>query len=180
MGRLRPVLAAPVVAVGLAAGCSPGVTGNTEPTCRNTATLVLQAQAVPSAERLPCVTLLPVGWSVFDMDIESGRAEFTLTNDRAGLQAVRVTLTATCDVSRATQIPSDEPGTRRYELIESVRPGFAATRSYTFPGGCTTYRFRLKEPGRALLNEASLAVTFVTRQDVAAEVDRVTDGDARL
>lgn len=180
MGRLPPALATPAVAVGLLAGCSPGITGNTEPTCRNTGTLVLQAQAVPSAERLPCITLLPVGWSVFDMDIESGRAEFTLTNDRAGLQAVRVTLTAACDVSEATEIPSDEPGTRRYERIESVRPGFAATRSYTFPGGCVTYRFRLKEAGRALVNEASLAVTFVTRQDVSAEVNRLSDGDVRL
>ncbi len=181
MRRLRPALVAAVVAVGaLAAGCSPGVTGHTEPTCRNTDTLVLQAQAVPSAERLPCITLLPVGWSLFEMDIESGRAEFTLSNDRAGLRAVQVTLTDGCDISRATEIPSDEPGTRRYERIESVRPGFAATRSYTFPGGCVTYRFRLKEAGRALVNEASLAVTFVTRQDVAAEVRRLSDGDARL
>lgn len=180
MRRLRPALAAPVVAVGLTAGCSPGVTGNIEPTCRNIETLALQAQAVPTADRLPCITLLPVGWDIFEMDIESGRAEFTLSNDRAGLRAVRVTLTGGCDISGATEIPSDEPGTRRYERIESVRPGFAATRLYTFPGGCTTYRFRLKEAGRALVNEASLAVTFVPREQVAAEVRRLTDGDAEL
>ena len=168
------------VSAGLMAGCSPGVTSDTEPTCRNTNTLVLQAQAVPSADRLPCITLLPVGWSVFDMDIESGRAEFTLSNDRAGSRAVRVMLTASCDTSGATEIPSDEPGTRRFERIEAVRPGFAATRAYTFPGGCVTYRFRLKESGRALVNEASLAVTFVTREQVAAEVARLSDGELQL
>ena len=176
----RPRMAAPLVVAGLAAGCSAGVTSETEPTCRNTNTLVLQAQSVPSAERLPCVTLLPVGWSVSDMDIESGRSQFTLSNDRAGLRAVRVALTPSCDTSRSTEIPSDEPGTRRYERIEAVRPGFAATRSYTFPGGCVTYRFELKEAGRALVNEASLAVTFVTRQQVAAEVARLSKGDLHL
>ncbi len=177
---LGPASITAAVAAGLVAGCSPGITDQTEPTCRNTSTLVLQAQAVPSADRLPCVTLLPVGWSVFDMDIESGRAEFTLSNDRAGLRAVRVKLTPECDTSGATEIPSDEPGTRRFERIEAVRPGFAATRSYTFPGGCVTYRFQLKEPGRALVNEASLAVTFVTREQVAAEVARLSDGELRL
>ena len=182
MRRPRSRLGSAVLAAaaGLVSGCSPGITGETEPTCRNTNTMVLQAQAVPSAERLPCITLLPVGWSLFDMDIESGRAEFTLSNDRAGTRAVRVMLTASCDTWAATEIPSDEPGTRRYELIESVRPGFAATRSYTFPGGCVTYRFRLRESGRALVNEASLAITFVTREQVAAEVARLSDGELRL
>ena len=181
MARSCPALATLVVAVGAAlAACSPGMNSDTEPTCRNTGTLILQAQAVPTAERLPCITLLPVGWSVFDMDVESGRAEFSLSNDRAGIRAVRVALTPSCDTSRATEIPTDEPGTRRFELIESVRPGFAAVRSYTFPGGCVTYRFRLKEAGRALVNEASLAVTFVTREQVAAEVRRLSKGDLEL
>jgi len=174
------VAAGAVAVAAPAAACSPGVMSQTEPTCRNVDTLVLQAQAVPSAQRLPCVTLLPVGWSLFEMDVESGRAEFVLSNDRAGLRAVRVRLTAGCDTGGATQIPSDEPGTQRYERIESVRPGFLATRLYTFPGGCVTYRFELKEAGRALVNEASLAVTFVTRDEVAAEVRRLSGGDAEL
>ena len=179
MVRLRSV--APVVCLGvLLTGCATGVSSHTEPTCRNTGTLVLQAQAVPTAERLPCVTLLPVGWSLFDMDIESGRSEFTLSNDRAGARAVKVTLTGDCATAGATEIPTDEPGTRRYELIEAVQPGFSATRTYTFPGGCVTYRFQLKEAGRALVNEASLAVTFVTREHVAAEVRRQSDGELEL
>jgi hypothetical protein len=181
MRGTAPGLAAGVVALSaLAAACSPGITDHTEPTCRNTRTLVLQAQAVPTAQQLPCVTLLPVGWTVFEMDIESGRAEFTLSNDRAGHRAVRVRLTSECDTSGATEIPSDEPGTRRFERIESVRPGFAATRLYTFSGGCVTYRFELKEAGRALVNEASLAVTFVSREQVAVEARRLGDGKVGL
>ena len=179
---MRRPIAVTLAVAGLlvAAGCAPGVNSNTEPTCRNTGTLVLQSQAVPTAELLPCITLLPVGWSLFDMDIESGRSEFTLTNDRGGVRAVKVALVPTCDTARATEIPTDEPGTRRFELIESVRPGFAATRSYTFAGGCVTYRFRLKEAGRALVNEASLAVTFVTREQVAADVRRLSKGELDL
>ena len=57
------------------------------------------------------------------------------------MQTVTITLTATCDTSGAQQIPSDQPGTRRFERPLSLVPAYSGVRYYTFPGGCATYRF---------------------------------------
>lgn len=149
-------------------------------TCRNTDALVLEAQSVPTASRVPCVRVLPAGWSYGPAHIRSGRSRFLLASDRAGARAVEVTLTKSCDRRGATEITSDEPGTRRFERIESVTPGFSSTRFYTFQGGCTSYRFRFRNEGRVLVNEASLALTFLSRQAVADEVERVSKGRSHL
>ena len=149
-------------------------------TCRSTNVLVLAAQSVPTASMVPCVQLLPAGWSYGPVDIRTGRTRLNLDSDRAGISAVRVTLVERCDTSGATEIPSDELGTRRFEQIEVVTPGFAATRYYTFPGGCVSYRFRFQAEGRVLVNEATLALTFVPREKLAEDVRRLSDGRQRL
>ncbi len=136
--------------------------------------LILAAQSVPTAALVPCVQLLPVGWSYGPIDIRSGRTRLNLDSDRAGISAVRVTLTERCDTARATEIPTDELGTRRFEQVDVVTPGFAGTRFYTFPGGCVSYRFRFHKEGRVLVNEASLALTFVSRDSLGADVRRLS------
>ena len=176
----RAAAAAGAAAVApLLASCAAPATDVTL-SCRNVDALILEAQSVPTATKLPCVELLPAGWSYGSSDIRSGRAQFRLASDRAGARAVEVTLTEACDRQGATEITSDEPGTRRYERVEAVTPGFSGTRYYTFPGGCTSYQFRFEDEGRVLVNEASLALTFVTRQFVAEEVRRISKGRSRL
>jgi len=105
--------------------------------------LVLAAQAVPTASLLPCIEEFPVGWIFGGSDIENGLASFWLDSDRAGFRAVRVSLTVTCDVSEAIEVTpgQDEAGTRRFEKPISLRPQFVADRYYVFEGGCVTYRF---------------------------------------
>lgn len=176
----RAHLAAAVLALAWLSACTQGEVQRVAPTCRNTNTLVLETQSVPGADLVPCVSLLPAGWEVETVTIESGRTRFALRSDRAGDQALVVTLLPRCDVSGATEIVSDEDGTRRFERVQSVSPGFSGIRYYTFRGGCVTYRFRFSEEGRALLNEASLALTFVPRQAVSDEVGRRTGGRERL
>jgi hypothetical protein len=149
-------------------------------TCRNTRGLVLSAQSVPTAGLLPCVDARPAGWDFGQVDIRSGRTRFTLSSDRAGAQAVQVTFTRECDIAGSTEITSDEPGTRRYERVEAVTPGFAGVRYYTFAGGCVSYRFRFAKEGRVLVNEASLALTFIPRSTVAAELRRTSHGRESL
>ena len=103
------------------------------PSCGTGHSMILSAQAVPSAALLPCIAALPAGWSVGGTDIASGRASFGLDSDRAGPRAVTVTLTATCDISGARQIPSDQPGMRRFErplsLVACSTPASATTPS---------------------------------------------------
>jgi len=97
------------------------------------------------------VAAVPSGWRVTGSDIASGHASFWLDSDQAGSRALTVTLSATCDVSRARQVPSDQPGTRRFERPLSLRPQFAGLRFYSFPGGCVTYQFNFAPGASPLL-----------------------------
>jgi hypothetical protein len=174
-------MAVAVVAAAVVLGsCTQGSVTRLAPTCRNVDTLVLEAQSVPTADLVPCITLFPAGWKIGTMEINSSLSQFSLTNDRAGDRAVVVSFLPRCNVSGATEIASDEDGTRRYEKVESVTPGYSGVRYYTFRGGCVDYRFRLGHEGRALLNEASLALTFVRRTTVAEDLRRHSDGRLHL
>ena len=92
----RVALAAAMLAVITAA---VGETGNAffpaarnlgvhAPACGTGHSMILSAQAVPSAALLPCIAALPSGWSIGGADIASGKASFWLDSDRAGPRAV--------------------------------------------------------------------------------------------
>ena len=138
--------------------------------------MILSAQAVPSAAMLPCVAALPSGWSIGGADISSGEVRLWLDSDRAGPAAITVTLTAACDTSGAQQIPSDQPGMRRFEHPLSLLPRFSGLRFYTLPGGCVTYRFSFA-PGASpvLAGAADSALSFQPRSALVAFVRR-TEG----
>ena len=93
-----------------------------------------------------------------------------------GRERVTVTLTAACDTSGAQQIPSDQPGTRRFERPLSLVPQFSGLRFYTFPGGCVTYRFSFA-PGASpvLAVAADSALSFLPRSTLVDYVRR-TEG----
>jgi hypothetical protein len=176
----------------LAAGCVRPA--NTEfsqarvPACRyqgrqGTALVILMAQAVPTASQLPCVELLPAGWSVSDIFVRNGRVRFTLDSDRVGTNAVRVVLERFCSFGKVTRVPSDHPGTRRYQEVISIEPGrrYQGAIYYLFPGGCVTYRldFRSDEQARPL-GEVSLALGFVSRDALRQTLGEFTDGKVPL
>jgi hypothetical protein len=177
--RRRPGGQAALAALAALAGCGVSIEDD-RPSCRTMQTLVLAAQAVPAADRVPCVALLPAGWGVSEVTIRRGLMRFALDSDRAGDRAVVVRLEPSCDTGGATEIRSDEAGTRRLERIDSVTEGLRATRYYLHAGGCTTYTFRFAAAGRALLNEVSLALTFATRAQIAVELQRTSDGRRTL
>jgi hypothetical protein len=176
----------------LAAGCvRPASTEFSQtrvPACRyqgrqGTALVILMAQAVPTASQLPCVELLPAGWSVRDIFVRNGRVRFTLDSDRVGTNAVRVVLERFCTFGRVTRVPSDHSGTRRYQEVISIEPGrrYQGAIYYLFPGGCVTYRldFRSDEQARPL-GEVSLALGFVSRDALRQTLSDFTDGKVPL
>lgn len=146
------------------------------PECGTGDSMVLAAQAVPSATRLPCVAELPSGWRVDEAEIATGRVRFWLASDQAGMRAVAVALTEGCDVSGAQEIPSDEPGMRRYERPQSLVPAFVGQRAYTFPGGCITYSFTFA-PGASprLAIPVDSAIGAVPRTVLVEHVRRTED-----
>ena len=153
--------------------------------------MILAAQAVPSAAFLPCIAALPSGWTAADPEVASGQASFVLNSGQAGRQSglnlslgpslaaqvtVTITLTATCNTTGAQQIPSDQPGMRRFERPLSLVPKYSDIRYYTFPGGCATYQFAFA-PGAspALATTVDTAVAFMPRSALVGYVRR-TEG----
>jgi hypothetical protein len=131
---------------------------------------------------------LPSGWTTLNAEIASGRASFGLdSGSPAGGGGVRfvlgrpgqlqtrvtITLTATCDIADAQQVPSDQPGMRRFERAPSQITGHSGVRYYTFPGGCATYQFA-SPPGAspALAAAAVSAVAFMPRSVLVGYVRR--------
>jgi hypothetical protein len=188
MRRLLLALAVCLAAAGCAQPVTTEFTQAREPACRyqgrqGTAVVILMAQAVPTASQLPCVELLPAGWSVSDVFVRNDRVRFFLNSDRVGMHAVQVVLERFCTFGRVTRVPSDHPGTRRYQEIISIEPGrrYQGAIHYLFPGGCVTYRldFRSDEQARPL-GEVSLALGFVTRDALRQTLADFTEGRVPL
>jgi tRNA A-37 threonylcarbamoyl transferase component Bud32/membrane-associated phospholipid phosphatase len=178
VGLAFAVLAVTVIALAVSAQAfrPVGDIGADPPPCGTGHSMILAAQAVPSAALVPCVAALPSGWQVGGADIATGHSVFWLNSDQAGAPAVTVTLSATCDVSGARPVPSDQPGTRRFDRALSQHPQFAALRFYTFPGGCVTYRFNFVPGASPLLAiPVNGAVGFVPRATLVEHI-RNTEG----
>jgi membrane-associated phospholipid phosphatase/tRNA A-37 threonylcarbamoyl transferase component Bud32 len=146
------------------------------PSCGTGHDMILSAQAVPSSAMLPCIAVLPSGWTAGGADVTNGRSMFWLDSDQAGPRAVTISLTATCRTSGAVRIPSDHAGTERFEHPLSLQPRFTLRRMYTFAGGCVTYQFSFV-PGAAPLLAilVDTAIAFEPRSALVASVRR-TEG----
>jgi len=135
------------------------------PTCDSNRTMILMAQAVPSAEQLPCIQSLPLGWSLSGATIVRGRATFVLSVAGGGgslqLQlgpgeeshAIDVTLTPAC-------AKDDDPTDRTIEV----------------EGGCVTYHSSLPtglDPMPSF--EADGGLSFVPRSQLVRFVENNED-----
>jgi membrane-associated phospholipid phosphatase len=140
--------------------------------------LVLEAQSVPSASKVPCLDSLPLGWTFRAVEVQDGESRMILDSDRGGVEAAEVILTSSCDVSEATEVPSDELDARRFEEIQRLDEQYSGFRYYRFQGGCATYRFDFRGEGRtALAQEVALAVGFLARDQLEEVVRKDFDLD---
>jgi len=150
--------------------------------CADLEPLWLMAQSVPSASQVPCVQLLPVGWSVAQVTVNDGRSVLTLNHDRAGDGALVVRLTAACDRAGAVEGPSPVAGVRHYQRTESsAGGGFAATWYDQFPGGCVTSRLRLTtDPNGEFAAQAPAVLGFTTREQLRQALSQRSHGRLQL
>jgi hypothetical protein len=137
---------------------------------------LLEAQAVPSATLIPCITAMPLGWSYGGSDVSSGVARFWLNSDRVGTHVVAVTLTRSCDLSSAQEVHlADAPtGLRLFEEPTALERG-TTLRLYVFEGGCVTYRFTFTRRSKpTIFQEADRFLGFTPR---SVYVDGVRDDE---
>jgi len=157
-------------------GGAAAVTGGNG-SCTQIEELWLQAQAVPSASRIPCVQTFPAG-IVGALAVRDGESVLALSHASLNINLntgdqpqaataageVTVRLTASCAAQTTGEGQAIAPGVRRFQT-----QGPASTPQVVdvFPGGCVTYR---PEPGigpsAPLLDQAQRAVTFRTRDDL--------------
>ncbi len=186
----RPALLAGLLLAGLAGGCvsSSGLAEDVgrQPTCvskPNTVRrgILIMAQSVPSATWLPCIRTSPPGWSFEKIRPRDGEATMLFNSDRDGTNALTVSLRPSCDLSGATEVPSEQPEMRRFERVTRVSSGYGGERHYTFAGGCVTYRFDLRGSTRAEpVAAAAESLAFLSRRNLDEMVRRVSGGRLRL
>ena len=143
--------------------------------------VLIMAQAVPSAQWLPCIRTVPPGWSFDEIRPRDGQVTMLFSSDRDGMHALTVLLRPSCDVTGATEVPSELPEMRRFERVTRVSAGYGGERHYTFDGGCVTYRFDLRGSTRAEpVAAVSESLAFLSRQKLDEMVRQVSGGRLRL
>jgi hypothetical protein len=69
------------------------------------------------------------------------------------------------------RIPSDQPGTERFEHPQSLAPRFVLKRMYTFAGGCITYQFSfVAGAAPSLAIPIDTAIAFEPRSTLVSHV----------
>ena len=190
--RLLVATAAAVVLVALALN-GARLFGNNETTrtpvrtdasCDDMEPMWLQAQAVQSAELVPCVASLPVGWSFRVMTANNGRSTLTVDHDRAGSEAIDLYFAESCDLTGATEVAAGVPGSRRYERRPAASSDVLLIRYEVYPGGCTTIQLRSDNDATSVREEVTTqaddVIGFITRADLARALDERSNGRLEL
>ena len=86
--------------------------------------IILEMQAVDTAEYVPCLNDLKAGWSYEDLVPDRGKSRFWLNSDRLGSHFLEVTLTDRCDVGAVARVAGgqnqDVSEFRDIELVGST------------------------------------------------------------
>jgi hypothetical protein len=122
------------------ASCSVG-DATPLPSCEQGDSALIAAQSVPTAQMLPCLEQLPLGWNVDAVDITQDGTTIRFDSDRAGHHAAELVFAEMCDPAGAAQQPNDQNGVERFALTERVEPGLRSKSFHVFEGGCVTWSF---------------------------------------
>jgi hypothetical protein len=144
----------------------------------------LQAQAVPTAQLVPCVASLPVGWSFRQLTVNNGVSTITIDHDRAGPRAIDLRFDESCDVVGAAEVTVDGSGIRRFERRPADGDDTILTWYEVFPGGCATVRLSSRndapEVRENVTEQARQVIGFVPRATLAQVLDERSDGRLQL
>ena len=139
------------------------------PYCERSGSGLIEAQSVPSAELIPCITELPDGWTVDTVSINQDRTIIHLDSDRAGDDAAVLHYGQSCEIGDAVSVPADDPRIERYDDSERIDPDFRAAWYYRVEGGCWWWQFEFVEGASATLAvEVADSLGWISRDDLNA------------
>ncbi len=120
MHRYRFVLGLGLLLV--ASACANNELGRAVPECEGdlTGSMVIQIQAVPTAEFVPCINDLKLGWDYVDLVPKLGESRFWLSSDRSGDRFLEVALTDSCRADPPGQHVEVRPGVDQYRDVTVV------------------------------------------------------------
>jgi hypothetical protein len=136
------------------------------PSCGTNRTMILMAQAIPSATELPCIQSLPLGWSLSAATIVRGRARFELLVMRGGGSgSLQLDLGGAAPLVDVTFAPTC-PTTGSDPTITVIE----------VDGGCVAYRSSLPAGvGPVPSFDPGGGLSFVPRSELVAFVDHEED-----
>ena len=140
------------------------------PACGTNNTMILMAQAVPSARAIPCVDALPPGWSIGGLSVRAADARFWLDSDRYGSHAVQIGLRPAdrCPVERNDELDLTTPGGQPSEPQTSAPTG-RPTCTFVSGTACITYGFAPRIDG-ATIATLDRSLQLQPRSELVAEV----------
>ena len=139
------------------------------PYCDQPGSGLIVAQSVPTAETVPCLLSLPIGWSVSTTNVNQDRTIVRFDSDRAGPDAAVLNFDETCDLSGSAAVPSGDARIDRYERVDSVDPSYTASWYSVVEGGCWWWDFRFRSGASATFAvEIDGALRPVSRSDINA------------
>ena len=177
--RARVLLA--VIVLTTLGACTSSVVQGATPRCpagsEVTDELVLEAQSVPTADLLPCLTEIPPNWSVTEFRIRDGETAIALTSHSEAGGSARAVLTEDCDTTGATEEFSGQEEARLFvDISTRVDDSLVGTHYYKFAGGCVTYSFNLRGEGKGgLYAQARSALGLTPRSLVEDGLEREAD-----
>ena len=148
--------------------------------CTLTGIVVLQAQAVPTASKVPCVLGTLVGWNAGTQQVENGSAKFSYATTSSEGAKWTIELHPSCTPApNATIAAFDSPGVvrRRTDRIENDIAEH--DEWYTFAGGCAFYQVTIPDrfDEQKLFDELETAFRLVDRSAIDRSV-RARSGGA--
>jgi len=170
--RVAGVLAAVLLATAAAVtGCA--ALSDAAPGCGQPLRLAIVAQSLPSASYLPCIRMLPQGWSTSGFRAAPGGTSFLLSSDRSPGRPVKVRLVAACRPGGTSPSPPRAPGVVTYTRLTSITPRFAGSLYDVFPGGCVSYSFDFTLGSQiSLMEQFEQAVGLYPRQQLRLVLKR--------
>ncbi len=144
-----------------------------EPKCATSTPVLLFGQAVPTARYVPCVSALPVAWSVASTDAEDDKGSFTL--DAAALGTASFTVRESC-APKGKKIDSPVPNEGVSARLRRASAK-VATLWLRYRGGCVTVDLDTEEESVDQLLDAVTQGTD-TLPRVVRLIDRARLDDA--